>query len=300
MISNFDGPTPKERFLSKTLAEYSDGDLEFENELITSYIGSVKEHLPQLEASLKKRDEKDSILHSHDIKGSSSYIGAEAVRFLSGKMEAYCKEGQLEKAEEYFDELSAEVDQLFILLEKHIGVESSVVVSSTAPEVVAADEAASESQSESEKKISGTSKEKKEIRKTEVDPNDDGEYEEEVTITLVDDHSKKQVTPDKRSSTSTYTTTSNNNNSASSCKNSGNVRQQSPGSYGSAISSVYPSSSRDKLSREYPLGAQPTSPFTTSKGNNSTIEKSGGSSSGSCGVKLREAVYLGASSVANH
>eukprot|EP01133_Synstelium_polycarpum_P007312 gene7312-8509_t len=120
MISDYAGPTPTIRFQQSVLADYSEGDHEFEEELITSYKTSVAEHLPKLHISLAKGDDKESILHSHDIKGSSSYIGAEAVRFVSGKMEAYCKENQLDKAEGCLPELEKEVSRLFKMLDKYM------------------------------------------------------------------------------------------------------------------------------------------------------------------------------------
>ncbi|GAM24027.1 hypothetical protein SAMD00019534_072020, partial [Acytostelium subglobosum LB1] len=120
MISSFSGPTPTERFQRNVLADYSDSDPDFEVDLITSYKDSVNEHLPQLSESLRSNDEKASILHSHDIKGSSSYMGAEAVRFLSGKIEAYCKEGKLDEAANFMEELETEVSELFKLLDKHM------------------------------------------------------------------------------------------------------------------------------------------------------------------------------------
>ncbi|EFA76957.1 Hpt domain-containing protein [Heterostelium album PN500] len=120
MNTDYTGPTPTERFQQRVLADYSEGDHEFEAELINSYKVSVEEHLPQLDKSLATLDEKESILHSHDIKGSSSYIGAEAVRFVSGKIESLCKEKQLEKAAEHLDELKKEVTELFKLLDKYM------------------------------------------------------------------------------------------------------------------------------------------------------------------------------------
>eukprot|EP01132_Coremiostelium_polycephalum_P002227 gene2227-2744_t len=120
MISDYLGPTPTDKFLQRTLADYSEGDHDFEKDLIESYKNSVTEHLPKLKESLKNKDEKESILHSHDIKGSSSYIGAEAVRFVSGKMEAYCKANQLDDAEECLSELELEINDVFKRLDDYM------------------------------------------------------------------------------------------------------------------------------------------------------------------------------------
>jgi len=120
MTSEFEGPVPKEKFDHSVLENYSEGDAEFESDLIKSYMTSVMEHLPKLADSLKEKDSKNSILHSHDIKGSSSYIGAEVVRFMSGKIEAYCKEDKLEEAEKFYSDLKCEVDEVFKLLNSHL------------------------------------------------------------------------------------------------------------------------------------------------------------------------------------
>ncbi|KAK5581696.1 hypothetical protein RB653_001733 [Dictyostelium firmibasis] len=116
MISDYEGPTPTERFDQGILFDYSEGEKEFTFELLESYISSVNEHLPELLKSFETKDIKAAVLHSHDIKGSSSYIGCEAVRYLSGKIEAYCKNEELEKAESFYPELKKEVDEVFKIL----------------------------------------------------------------------------------------------------------------------------------------------------------------------------------------
>eukprot|EP01112_Ceratiomyxa_fruticulosa_P007152 TRINITY_DN1847_c0_g1_i10.p1 TRINITY_DN1847_c0_g1~~TRINITY_DN1847_c0_g1_i10.p1 ORF type:complete len:317 (-),score=70.92 TRINITY_DN1847_c0_g1_i10:244-1194(-) len=118
---NFDGPTPKDKFVQETLEGYSDGDVEFAKTLITSYIGSVEEHLPLLKESFKEPyDKEGAILHSHDIKGSSAYIGAEAVRFLSGKIEFLLRHDKLQEAKTHYDELDKEVKDVFKILEDYM------------------------------------------------------------------------------------------------------------------------------------------------------------------------------------
>jgi HPt (histidine-containing phosphotransfer) domain-containing protein len=124
MIADFEGETPEDKFQEHTLQTYSDGDLEFEKDLIVSYKQSIEEHLPKLREALEKDDVPEAILHSHDIKGSSSYIGAEAVRFVSGKIEALSKNKNLKEASLHIDELSQEVAVIFVLLDKYMGLTS--------------------------------------------------------------------------------------------------------------------------------------------------------------------------------
>ncbi|EGC31102.1 hypothetical protein DICPUDRAFT_92856 [Dictyostelium purpureum] len=137
MISEYQGPTPTDRFIQSVLLDYSEGDHEFERELITSYITSVEEHLPELSKAFEDKNTKDAILHSHDIKGSSSYIGAEAVRYLSGKIEAYCKFDQLQEAESFFPELKTEVEEVIKVLNDYMdswGEEATTEKDSTTTE----------------------------------------------------------------------------------------------------------------------------------------------------------------------
>ena len=121
-MTDFEGETPQDKFQEHTLQIYSDGDLDFEKDLIESYKQSVDEHLPKLREALEKQDVQESILHSHDIKGSSSYIGAEAVRWVSGKIEALAKQKNLKEASLHIDELSDEVQVIFQLLDKYMGL----------------------------------------------------------------------------------------------------------------------------------------------------------------------------------
>jgi histidine phosphotransfer protein HptB len=120
MISDFEGETPTDKFQQHTLQNYSDGDLDFEKDLIESYKQSISEHLPKLGEAFENDDLPESILHSHDIKGSSSYIGAEAVRWVSGKIEALCKQKNLKDAATHLPELQKEADEVFILLDKYM------------------------------------------------------------------------------------------------------------------------------------------------------------------------------------
>lgn len=121
MIEDYQGDTPTTRFIMETLHTYSeDGDLEFEQELIDSYKQSVTDHLPKLKLALEENDIKNATLYSHDIKGSCLYIGADAVRFVSGKMEALCRAEKLAEAASHLEELETEVEEVLKILDKYI------------------------------------------------------------------------------------------------------------------------------------------------------------------------------------
>jgi HPt (histidine-containing phosphotransfer) domain-containing protein len=91
------------------LNEISEGDKEFEKELIELYKEACTEKITLLEESLKEAHPDNTILYSHDIKGSSSNIGAEAVRKISERMEILCREHRYKEAYDMLQELQQEL-----------------------------------------------------------------------------------------------------------------------------------------------------------------------------------------------
>eukprot|EP01114_Cavostelium_apophysatum_P004580 TRINITY_DN148_c0_g1_i1.p1 TRINITY_DN148_c0_g1~~TRINITY_DN148_c0_g1_i1.p1 ORF type:complete len:119 (-),score=25.42 TRINITY_DN148_c0_g1_i1:267-623(-) len=83
------------------LHDISGGDISFERELIDLYRNEFANTLENLTVALASNDQKSAILYSHDIKGSSANIGAEAVRLLGERMEYLAREGQLTEASVY-------------------------------------------------------------------------------------------------------------------------------------------------------------------------------------------------------
>jgi len=123
--SKKDTETKKEdlRFDSSRLNEVSEGDKEFEQDLIVLYKSTCEEKLPLLEKALRESDQKNSILFSHDTKGASASIGAEAVRKISEKMEMMSKDGEYQEALLLFPKLKAELKETYKVLEKYVGIE---------------------------------------------------------------------------------------------------------------------------------------------------------------------------------
>lgn len=105
------------RFDSSRLTEVSDGDAEFEADLIGIYKETCEEKLPLLEEALKKEDAENSVLYSHDIKGSSANLGAEAVRKISGDMEMLARKQEYKEAHKLFPDLKQELQETYKVLE---------------------------------------------------------------------------------------------------------------------------------------------------------------------------------------
>eukprot|EP01117_Protostelium_nocturnum_P001718 TRINITY_DN1211_c0_g1_i1.p1 TRINITY_DN1211_c0_g1~~TRINITY_DN1211_c0_g1_i1.p1 ORF type:complete len:309 (+),score=130.34 TRINITY_DN1211_c0_g1_i1:128-1054(+) len=78
---------PTVRFDSTRISSLSEGDKEFESELIGMFRENLVERIPQLKESFKTQDEKMCRDYSHEIKGSAASIGAESLRFLCAQME---------------------------------------------------------------------------------------------------------------------------------------------------------------------------------------------------------------------
>jgi len=88
------------------------GDNEFQKELAELFINSCLDGLPLLEKALFNRQQKESILYSHDIKGSSSNIGVEVVHSISEKIEKLSRENKFEEAIQLLPDLRSEIKEI--------------------------------------------------------------------------------------------------------------------------------------------------------------------------------------------
>jgi len=76
------------------LQDISGGDMMFERELIELYATEFMTTIDKLKSALFNTDTVNITLLSHDMKGSSSNIGAEAVRRVTEQMEMLAKDGR--------------------------------------------------------------------------------------------------------------------------------------------------------------------------------------------------------------
>jgi len=97
------------RFDPHHIQEIGGGDREFVKEMLQLFQQESDEKLPILLQSLSNGDEKNSVLYSHDTKGSSATIGALRVRAVAEKMEFLSKEKKFQEALGYFDQLKEEL-----------------------------------------------------------------------------------------------------------------------------------------------------------------------------------------------
>lgn len=92
-------------FDAARLHAVSDGDEEFELELIDLWRNNMEEKLPLLRVALKAKETRKATLYAHDMKGSSANIGAVSVEFVAKILEDFSKAS-------IFDDGLAAVDAL--------------------------------------------------------------------------------------------------------------------------------------------------------------------------------------------
>jgi HPt (histidine-containing phosphotransfer) domain-containing protein len=111
--------------LSNRLIEITDGDMEFALELAIAFRDTSKKTIVDLEKALKDKDEKNSILWSHDLKGSSASVGAERCRKIAAEMEALSKDKKYEEILELLPKLKETLEETYTALMKAAGKDSS-------------------------------------------------------------------------------------------------------------------------------------------------------------------------------
>eukprot|EP01097_Dermamoeba_algensis_P003794 TRINITY_DN2582_c0_g1_i4.p1 TRINITY_DN2582_c0_g1~~TRINITY_DN2582_c0_g1_i4.p1 ORF type:complete len:123 (-),score=20.98 TRINITY_DN2582_c0_g1_i4:15-383(-) len=99
-----------QKFNSAQLQEISGEDLEFEKELIDLYKGEFEAALERIKTALEEGNEKEFILYSHDLKGSSANVGADAISAICKTMEKLGKDGKMMEGDKYVPYLEAEYE----------------------------------------------------------------------------------------------------------------------------------------------------------------------------------------------
>jgi len=125
-ITTLDGPTPLDQFYQDILEQSTLDDFKFAVELIGDYKTTVSKTFRNLEELLAQdrpfsaKEDENAQLWSHDIKGSSSYIGGKSVYFVSAKTELLCKDKKYKEARKMLPELKYELDALFQILDDYV------------------------------------------------------------------------------------------------------------------------------------------------------------------------------------
>lgn len=101
------------------IQETSDGDMEFEGELIEMYLEDAREHLNNILGLLGGSDAETLKSASHTLKGSSANIGAVGVQTVAGAIEKAAADGQVAPASEGED-LKAVLDKTEVVFREYL------------------------------------------------------------------------------------------------------------------------------------------------------------------------------------
>ena len=108
------------------IQKVADGDVEFERDLIETFLSDSEEQLRGLEVALGEQDAEEIRGRAHAIKGSSANVGAKAVQELAYQMEKIGAGKELAQAPDVCLELRAAFEQAREFLQAHLrALESS-------------------------------------------------------------------------------------------------------------------------------------------------------------------------------
>src|SRR5262245_22145299 len=99
------------------LREVTDGDAEFERELLDAYQSSAKQILSELRANLTTRDSAGIVRGAHALKGASLSVGAVSLAKCASEMETAARCGDVSKASAWLDDLLVEEQALWVELD---------------------------------------------------------------------------------------------------------------------------------------------------------------------------------------
>jgi HPt (histidine-containing phosphotransfer) domain-containing protein len=107
---------PSEKFNLEQIRQISEGDHEFEDDLMESYKTELEELLVKLEPELKLgQNHADCVRLAHDIKGSSANVGAEGVREVGKVMEELARDGKYDEVLVLLPKVRQEFDEFCLI-----------------------------------------------------------------------------------------------------------------------------------------------------------------------------------------
>ncbi|MFQ3678903.1 MAG: Hpt domain-containing protein [Pseudanabaenaceae cyanobacterium] len=92
------------------LSQISDGDREFESELLSVYLEDTASHLTALAAAVAASNVEQVEREAHHIKGASGNVGALGMHIVAAELESLGKQKTLAGAERLALKLSAEFE----------------------------------------------------------------------------------------------------------------------------------------------------------------------------------------------
>ena len=102
------------------LTEMSDGDREFETELIEIFVEDVELHLGELDRALETIDTESCRKKAHTIKGASGNLGATELQNLAFSLERLGSSGDLDGAGELIAQIRGEFERVKTFLNDYL------------------------------------------------------------------------------------------------------------------------------------------------------------------------------------
>jgi CheY-like chemotaxis protein/HPt (histidine-containing phosphotransfer) domain-containing protein len=109
------GPVDMQR-----IEELTDGDPEFELDLIQSFLADIRHRLTELESALRDRNAEEVKRQTHTIKGSSANAGAQGLQEIARRMELIDAEEVPGMASELLEDLKSEFRRVDDYLQQHL------------------------------------------------------------------------------------------------------------------------------------------------------------------------------------
>ena len=100
------------------LQEVSSGDEAFEKELVDLFELEMNANFTKLKIAFEESNQKDAILHSHDMKGLAANIGAPRCKEIAEKMEILCKDKKLEESSKLLPSLQETFEETMEVINK--------------------------------------------------------------------------------------------------------------------------------------------------------------------------------------
>ena len=94
------------------LNEVSDGDVEFQQELLEMFIEDVTEKLPGLQQAFQDGDCSEIAHYAHTIKGASANLGITSMQAIALKLEHQARDDQLEEPQQQLTQIHRLLDRL--------------------------------------------------------------------------------------------------------------------------------------------------------------------------------------------
>jgi HPt (histidine-containing phosphotransfer) domain-containing protein len=85
------------------------------------YRQTCEEKFPLLETAFAEENNANSVLYSHDIKGSSANIGAESMREVSAIMEKLSRDANYKAAASYLPALRTRYEKTCEVFDEYLG-----------------------------------------------------------------------------------------------------------------------------------------------------------------------------------